>query len=99
MNEPDLRVPGVKVHCLLINSFISASDGILDAVREMVVLDPTLNLTVSVSTKCSGLKINPKLGLVDELKKAMLGTEREVYKAILNTAEPNPALVNISFFE
>ena len=28
--------------------------------------------------------------LVDEFEKAMPGPEHEVYKAILNTAEPNP---------
>ena len=33
------------------------------------------------------------------IEKAMLGPEHEVYKAILSTAEPNPALVEISFFE
>ena len=37
MNEPDLKMHGVMVYCLLNNSFISASGGILDAVREMIM--------------------------------------------------------------
>ena len=98
MNQPDLRIAGEKIHSLLVNLLISTSDGVLDPVREMVMSVPTLNFTVTISTNCSGIKIHPKLGLVDELKKAMLGPEHEVYKAILNTAEPDLTLVKIYFF-
>ena len=75
MNEPDLRMPSVKVHCLFTNSFISASDEILNLEREMVILDPTLNFY----SRCFY---------------EMLGSQDQS-----QAAEPNPAPVDMSFFE
>eukprot|EP00450_Noctiluca_scintillans_P008636 CAMPEP_0194503766 /NCGR_PEP_ID=MMETSP0253-20130528/28562_1 /TAXON_ID=2966 /ORGANISM="Noctiluca scintillans" /LENGTH=739 /DNA_ID=CAMNT_0039346081 /DNA_START=99 /DNA_END=2318 /DNA_ORIENTATION=+ len=85
LNEPDLKVPGVQEPLSVAKSLISAFDGILDAEREMGVVEPTLNFTVTMSfavcTKCSSFTTKPALGMMDEFKRAMLDPESVGYKA------------------
>lgn len=84
-NEPDLKVLRVNDELLVAKSLISAFDGILDAEKEAGVVEPTLNFTVTMSFavchKCSHFKTKPALGMMDELKRAMLDPEYAGYEA------------------